>query len=130
MLRPFAVIAPADGTLGYQLPVENPADRGTLVARLETGQGTLDVPSPVPGTVDRWLMEEQSRVNAGDEILLLSPGEEQVWEALRALYLVGRAEDLAEIERYVRGDVTGMPEEVQAQASLTAAEIRRRVSKQ
>lgn len=130
MLRPFVVPAPAEGTLSYQLPLGNPAERGTLVARLETGQGTLDVQAPVPGTVDRWLVEDQSRAKAGQEILLLSPGEEQVWEALRALYLVGRAEDLPEVERYVRGEVGGMSEEIQRQATLTAAEIRRRVLKQ
>ena len=61
---------------------------------------------------------------------MLAPRAKQVWEALRALYLVGRAEDLAEVERYVRAEVTDMHEEIQQQASVTAAEIRRRVSKQ
>jgi biotin carboxyl carrier protein len=126
MLRPFAVQSPVAGTLSYQLPAGNTAERGTLIARLETAQGTRDVQSPVPGTVDRWLVEDQSRVESGQEILQLGPGTEQVWEALRALYLVGRAEDLPEVERYVRGDIAGMSEEIQRQASLTAAEIRRK----
>jgi len=124
------VQSPATGTLSYQLPVGNPAERGTLLARLETGEETRDVQSPVPGTVDRWLTSDQTRVTAGEEILQLGPGTEQVCEALRALYLVGRAEDLPEVERYVRGEVPGISEEVQRQASLTAAEIRRRGSKQ
>ncbi|MGH9786492.1 MAG: HEAT repeat domain-containing protein [Terriglobia bacterium] len=128
MLRPFAVQSPAAGTLSYQLPAGNPAERGTLIARLETGQGMQDVQSPVPGTVDRWLVSGQARVIAGEEIVQLGPGTEQVWEALRALYLVGRAEDLPEVEWYVRGEVSGMSEEIQRQAALTAAEIRRRVS--
>ena len=126
MLRPFAVQSPSAGTLSYQLPVGNTAERGTLIARLEMGEGTRDVQSPVPGTVDRWLVGDQTRVTAGEEILQLGPGTEQVWEALRALYLVGRTEDLPEVERYVRGEVPGMSEEVQQQAALTAAEIRRR----
>ena len=130
MLRPFAVKSPAAGTLSYQLPVGNPAERGTLLARIETGQGTLDIQSPLAGTVERRLAEDQTNVKAGEEILVLAPGTEQVWEALRALYLVGRAEDLPEVERYVRGEVPDMAEEVQRQATLTAAEIRRRVSKQ
>ena len=130
MLRPFAVLAPAEGMLSYQLPVGNPVERGTLLARIETGQGTLDIQSPLAGTVERRLAEDQTNVKAGEEILVLAPGTEQVWEALRALYLVGRAEDLPEVERYVRGEVPDMAEEVQRQATLTAAEIRRRVSKQ
>lgn len=130
MLRPYAVRAPADGTLRYHLPVGNTVDRGTLLAQLETSQGTLDVQSPVPGTADRWLVGDQTRVIAGEDILKLGPGTEQVWEALRALYLVGRAEDLAEVERYARREVAGMSEEVQQQAVLTATEIRRRASRQ
>jgi len=121
MLRPYAVRAPADGTLSYRLPQGNAAERGTLLARLETSQGTLEVSSPVPGTVEKWLAEEQSRVAAEQEILVLAPGSEQVWEALRALYLVGRAEDLPEVERYARGAVSDLADEVRQQASLTAA---------
>ena len=126
MLRPYAVRAPADGTVQYRLPQGNTAERGTLLARLETSRGTLEVSSPVPGTVEKWMAVEQSRVAAEQEMLVLAPGSEQVWEALRALYLVGRAEDLPEVERYARGAVRDLADEVQQQASLTAAEIRRR----
>jgi len=126
MLRPYVVRASADGTVQYRLPEGNVAERGTLLARLETSRGTLEVSSPVPGTVEKWMAEKQSRVAAEQEILVLAPGSEQVWEALRALYLVGRAEDLPEVERYARGAVRDLADEVQQQASLTAAEIRRR----
>jgi len=126
MLRPFIVRAPAGGTLSYQLPVGTPAERGTLLARLETGQGTQDIPSPVPGTVERKLAEDQSAIIDGQEIAVLAPEAKQAWEALRALYLVGRIEHLAVVEPYARGGITGMSPEVQAQASLTAAAIRRR----
>jgi hypothetical protein len=34
------------------------------------------------------------------------------------------------VERYAREEVAGMSEEIQQQANLTAAEIRRRMSKQ
>ena len=62
----------------------------------------------------------------GQAVVVVAPGTEQVWEALRALFLVGREEDLPEIERFVREDVAGMHEEIRQQASRTAAEIRRR----
>ncbi len=130
LLRPFTIQAPSDGTLAYQLSVETPVERGTLLARLATGQGIQDIQSPVPGKVDEKLAEDQSNIAEGQGILVLAPGAEQVWEALRALFLVGREEDLPEIERFVRGDVADMHEEVQQQASRTAAEIRRRTSNQ
>jgi len=58
-----------------------------------------------------------------------SPGSEQVWEALRALYLVGDAGDLPDVEPFAAGAVPGMTAKIQQQAALTAAEIRRRSSK-
>ena len=130
MLRPFTVATPSGGILSFQLPVGTPVERGTLLARIETGQGIHDTQSPVPGTVEQKLAEDQSNITQGQGIVVLAPGATQVWEALRALYLVGRAEDLPEVERYVRAEVVGMHEEIQQQASVTAAEIRRRVSKQ
>jgi len=127
LLRPFTVEAPAAGTLSYQLPVETPVERGTLLARLETGQGIiLDIQSPVPGTVEQEMIPDESHVQEGQGIAVLAPGTEQVWEALRALFLVGREEDLPEIEPFVRGKVAGMHEEIQQQASRTVEEIRRR----
>lgn len=130
MLRSYAVHAPADGTLRYHLPVGNAVDRGTLLAQLETSQGSLDVQSPVPGIVERKRVEDQSPIQSGQEILLLAPGSGQVWEALRALYIVGRAEDLPEVEQYARGTVRDLPANIPQQAALTAAEIRRRAAVQ
>ena len=127
LLRPFTVEAPAAGTLSYQLPVETPIERGTLLARLETGQGILDIQSPVPGTVEQEMIEDESPVQEGQGIAVVAPGAEQAWEALRALFLVGREEDLAAIEPYVRGEVAGMHEEIQQQAMRTAEEIRRKI---
>jgi HEAT repeat protein len=49
----------------------------------------------------------------------------QVWEGLRALYLVGQPQDLVEVERYERG-VQGMPARIRQQAVLTAKAIRTR----
>jgi hypothetical protein len=44
---------------------------------------------------------------------------------LRALFLVGEAEDLPEVERYAQG-VAGMPDQVKQQAAQTAKAIRSR----
>ena len=129
LLRPFTVEAPADGTLSYQLPVDTPVDRGTLLARLETGQEILDIQSPVPGTVEQEMIADASQVKEGQGIAVIAPGTEQVWEALRALYLVGREEDLAAIEPFVQGGAPDMHEEIQQQAMRTAEEIKRRAAK-
>ena len=61
----------------------------------------------------------------GEKILLLSPTEEEVWEALRALYLVGQPEDIAEIEPFT-GKAPHMAERTRQQARLTVEAIKKR----
>jgi hypothetical protein len=65
----------------------------------------------------------------GAELASVDPGEEQVWEALRALYLVGEPEDLPAIRIYQR-DLPEIPDRVKQQALLTEKAIRSRVEKQ
>ena len=48
-----------------------------------------------------------------------------VWEALRALYLVGRADDLPDVDRFVRG-ADGVSPQIAQQARATAEAIRSR----
>jgi hypothetical protein len=55
----------------------------------------------------------------------VDPGAEQVWEALRALYLVGRPEDLPAIRIYQR-DLQEIPDRVKQQAFLTEQAIQGR----
>jgi len=50
-----------------------------------------------------------------------------VFEALRALVLIGRLETLPEVERFAAG-APGMSERVRVQAFLTAQAIRQRVT--
>lgn len=126
LLHPYTVKAPSDGMLTYQLDEETQVERGTLLARLETGQGTLDIQSPVPGTVEKELTEDEAGVKKGQGIVVLAPKTEEAWEALRALFLIGREEDLPEIEPFARGKVAGMHAEVQQQAVRTVEEIRQR----
>jgi hypothetical protein len=56
------------------------------------------------------------------------PGADQVWEALRGLYLVGQPEDLPDIERYRLAQV-GLPDRLRRQAVLTAQAIRTRAER-
>ncbi len=125
MLRPYALTAPVSGTLRTRLKVDDVVNPGTMVARIETGGAKQEVRTAVPGTLDRWLLADGSSVTAGQPILSIAPSQEMVWEALRALYLVGKTEDLPDVDRYARG-VDGMPPQIQQQASLTSQAIRSR----
>ena len=130
MLQPYPVETPRAGTFSIRLKEEDTVNPGTLLARIATAEEQpFELRSPLPGRVERWLARDGQQVAAGDAVVLLSPSEEQVWEALRALYLVGDVDDLPEIETYASG-VKGMPEKVRVQASLTAEAIRRRAAQQ
>jgi biotin carboxyl carrier protein len=123
MLQPFAVAAPAAGSVAIRLKEGDSVSPGTLLARIRQGEDKeVEMRSPLGGRVQQWRVREGQPVEAGDPVVLLAPDEAQVWEALRALYLIGEAEDLEDVELYVRG-VEGMSVRVQEQARLTAEAI-------
>jgi hypothetical protein len=70
-------------------------------------------------------MKDWAKVVVGEEIAILSPAEEQVWESLRGLYLIGTRDDLQDVEPYTRG-APGMSERVSRQAAPTLEAIQRR----
>ncbi|HEX8458000.1 MAG TPA: HEAT repeat domain-containing protein [Pyrinomonadaceae bacterium] len=127
MLKPFSFKLPFTGTPLTVLPVGSHVTRGAMVARLRDEKGTAqEVRAPVAGKIASAAAVDGRTLGAGEELLVLAPDGKNVWEALRALYLVGAAEDLPEIERYARGEVAGMSEESKKQAALTAEAIKRR----
>lgn len=121
MLRPYLLTAPAAGKFSMRLREDDPVNVGTMVAHIDQAE----VRSPVPGQVRRRLQQEGAQVRTGDPIAELGPAPEQVWEALRALYLIGTPDDLPDVERFLR-PAPGMPDRVQQQARLTADAIRSR----
>lgn len=128
MLEPYTVRAPRAGILNIRLKENDQANRGTLLARIQVGTSQpCEVRAPLPGRLEAKLASEGATVQSGDAILRLSPSPDQAWEALRGLYLVGQAEDLADVERFARG-VGGMPEKIQKQAEQTLKAIRSRAS--
>jgi biotin carboxyl carrier protein len=121
MLRPFELNSPFEGKLDTRLKAGDVVNPGTMVAHIESSAGKREVRSNVPGTLDRWLAANGSNVTSGQPILSLLPSENMVWEALRALYLIGTSEDLPDVARYARGlDGTSSQVTQQAQATLTA----------
>jgi hypothetical protein len=127
MLRPFTVQSPQAGVLSNRLKEGDAVDQDTLLARV-LGEGDaepVEVRSPVPGQVAERLLADGTEVRVGDDLMLLSPGPDHAFEALRGLFLVGTTEDLDDVRRFLipRGE---MPPQVGEQARLTAEEIRSR----
>jgi hypothetical protein len=121
MLRPYTVTAPAAGTLKYRLKLSDYVNPGTLIAHV----GDKEVRCPVPGEVQSLDRRDGAAVKPGDPLARLSPDRNHVWEALRALYVVGQPADLEDVEHFMR-PVAGMPETVVRQAALTAKQIQSR----
>jgi len=108
------------------LKEEETVSAGSLVARIKgDDQKVIEVRSPLAGRIETWVTKNGAQVETGQQIATISPGWEQVWEALRALYLVGKPADLTDVERFARG-VAGEPRGVQQQAALAAQAIRLR----
>jgi len=127
MLEPYSLRAPQPGTIDFRLKEGDPVRSGTAVARLHAGEEKpVDIASPVAGELARRAVPEGASVAAGDVVAIISPGEDQAWEALRALYLVGTAEELPAVEQSSR---VAASERLRQQAAATAEAIRRRARK-
>jgi biotin carboxyl carrier protein len=127
MLRPYSFPSPNTGTLRTRLKPGDVVNPGTLIAHIEAQSQSREVRSTVPGTLDRWEVADGTAISEGQPIALLDPSQEMVWEALRALFLVGRSEDLPAIDPYVRG-VDGMSPQILQQANATVRAIRSRTA--
>lgn len=125
MLHPATVLAPRAGRVAAVARAGEPVRAGTLLVQLEAGGEPVDVRSPMSGRVASLRVAAGAHVEAGQELAVVDPGAEQVWEALRALYLIGQMEDLAAVRPYARGR-TNLPERVRQQAELTEKAILKR----
>lgn len=127
MLQPVKILAPSSGRL---VDVDKPATairQGGLIAKLQDGEKTVEVRSPISGRIRDLFVETGQAVSAGREIATVDPEVEQVWEALRALYLVGQPDDLAAVTPY-EGALPEVPERIRQQAQLTEKAIRERAN--
>jgi biotin carboxyl carrier protein len=125
MLQPYDVPSPATGKLAQRLKVGDVVNPGTLLAHIVAPGQEAEVRSEVPGTLERWLLADGAAVSPREGIVELSPGPEVAWEALRALFLIGKREDLSVIDAFVRS-TPNIPANVVQQASLTKDAIRAR----
>lgn len=126
ILRPYSVNAPVAGIISNTLPINSRIVEGTMIYRLKQTDGqTREVRSPLPGRIVSVALTAGAQVAAGDTVLTIAPDGSFVYEALRALFLVGEKEDLPDVLPYAEG-VEGMPEQVKQQAAQTAKAIQSR----
>lgn len=125
ILKPTALDSPGAGVLQARAKTGDALSPGTVAARIQSGSRKTDVQSQVAGRFGRWLVADGANVAAGQQIGSILPDDDSVWEALRALYLIGATEDLDVIPPYARagGD---WPPQIAQQAQLTMEAIRSR----
>jgi hypothetical protein len=125
LLQPARITAPAAGTIVDTGTAGTAIHQGGLVAKLQSGNQTTEIRSPISGRIRMLFARTGQSVAAGSEIATITPDTEQVWEALRGLYLVGQTEDLPAVTPYQR-DQPDIPDRVREQAALTEKAIRER----
>jgi hypothetical protein len=129
ILQPYVVTAPVGGVLESSLKEHSPVARGSLLVRLRQSNNLIEeVRSPLPGRVERIALPQGVGIAAGETLLTLTSDEESIWEALRALSLVGDRDDLRALEQYEHGTSPGpkRSDRIKEQAALTAQTIRSR----
>ena len=125
LLQPAKITAPQAGKIIDASKVGTAIHQGGLIAKLQSGSQTAEVRSPISGRIRALAAQTGENVTAGAELAMVDPDTEQVWEALRALYLVGRMEDLPAILPYER-QLPDIPDRVREQAALAEKAIRER----
>lgn len=129
LLQPARITAPVTGRVIDTDHAGTAIHQGGLIAKLQNGQLITEVRSPINGRIRTLSVATGAEVLQGAEVASVDPGAEQVWEALRALYLVGQPDDLLAIRIYQR-DLPEIPDRVKQQALLTEQAIHERAAHQ
>jgi HlyD family secretion protein len=128
LLQPAVIAAPSAGLITDTDKIGTAIHQGGVIAKLQNGQENTEVRSPISGRIRTLTVQKGNDVAAGAEIATVAPADEQVWEALRALYLIGQLDDLPVILSYER-ELPEISDRVRQQASLTEKAIRERAVK-
>ncbi|GJM25428.1 MAG: hypothetical protein DHS20C16_18430 [Phycisphaerae bacterium] len=98
MLEPFDIKSPITGTVSGLLQKGQPVRAGMEVAYLKsTDAKSSKIISPVDGAIKSVATSNGSEVSKSDTIYVISPAQQDMWEALRALLIVGDPEDIETI---------------------------------
>ena len=125
LLQPARITATQPGKVIDTSAVGTTIHQAGIVAKLQAGDQTIEIRSPITGRLRTLSAQTGQTVAAGAEIATIDPGTEQVWEALRALYLIGQPEDIAAVSPYER-EVPDISNDVRNQAVETEKAIRQR----
>ena len=128
MLQPAKVAARQAGRVADLAKIGEAIRQNGTIAKLAANGATVEVRSPIAGHVRSFVVERGAQVQVGRELAVIDPSPERVWEALRALYLVGRNEDLPAVSVYQK-NLANMPDRVREQAVLTEKAILNRERK-
>lgn len=128
LLEPAKIITPTDGQVIEVAKAETSVHQSGLVAKIQKGDQLVELRSPISGRIQQVYAGKGISVAAGAEVARIEPAGEQAWEALRALYFIGQAEDLPLIQRYAR-EKTDIPERLRQQAVLTETAVHERAGK-
>ena len=136
LLQTAKIVATTSGHVTDTDKVGTPIHQGGLIAKIQvdrsaaasqSGRETTELRSPISGRIRTLSVATGANVSAGTEIATVDPGDEQVWEALRALYLIGQMDDLPAVRPFER-DVPEVSDRVRQQALLTEKSIRDRAT--
>jgi hypothetical protein len=127
LLQPAVIAAPRSGVVTDTDKIGTPIHQGGVIAKLQDGQQSSEVRSPINGRIRTLAAQKGTYVTQGTEIATMAPADEQVWEALRALYLIGQLDDLPAILPYER-ELPEISDRVRQQASSTEKAIRQRTA--
>jgi hypothetical protein len=125
LLQPAHITSPESGRIVDADRPGTAIHQGGLILKLDNGRTqTAEIRSPIPGRI-RSVAGTGANVAAGTEVAVVDPANDQVWEALRALYLIGQPDDLSAIRHYER-DLPDVSNDVRRQALETEQAIRKR----
>jgi hypothetical protein len=99
---------------------------GAPLARIRRADGTaVEIHASEAGRIDAISAADGKNVEPGIELMTLWPSADQVWEALRALFILGQPDDISYVQPYTR-PTPAMPDRIQKQAASTIEAIRDR----
>ena len=126
LLQPAQIAAPTAGKIVDSDRPGTAIHQGGLLAKLAPAASSqlIEIRSPIPGRI-RSVAQPGTAVTAGSELAVVDPATEQVWESLRALYLIGQPDDLAAVRPYER-DLPDISNDVRQQATETEKAIQTR----
>jgi Biotin-requiring enzyme len=127
LLQGAKITAPSAGRIVDADRPGTAIHQGGLIAKLQSGEQTVELRSPISGRIRNLFVQTGQSISAGAEIATVDPSSDQVYEALRALYLIGQLDDLPAITPYER-ELPEVADHVRLQAVLTEKAIRQRAS--